>query len=330
MNKKLFHYNLPKEFIAQKPVSPRDSSKLMVLENNRIYHKKFFEISEYLSKDDVLVINNSKVTPAKITGKKLTGGIVEILIVNKIKENIYSTIMKAQNKGIKIHFESGLEAEVLNRKGYFTELKFSMPDIQIYLKKYGSLPTPPYIKGKDFKQVQYQTTYAKKTGSIAAPTAGLHFTNELLEKIERKGVKIAEICLNVGLGTFLPVKVENIKEHKMHLETFTITKEASQTINNRKGRLFVVGTTSLRALEAANINGVVECGTKETEIFIYPGYKFKNKIDGMITNFHLPESTLLMLVSALVGKDKILEAYEVAKEKKYRFFSFGDAMLIIK
>ncbi|MBW2977874.1 tRNA preQ1(34) S-adenosylmethionine ribosyltransferase-isomerase QueA [Candidatus Woesearchaeota archaeon] len=321
-----FDYNLPEEFIAQKPVCPRDNSRLMVI-NDKIEHKRFYDIVDYLEKGDVLVINETKVIPAKLKGNKLTGGKVE-LIVREFNKNKCKCILKIRNPkiGTKMRFGkySG-ELIGIEKESFIVEFN---TNVNLIMKKIGVLPTPPYVKRKLQREEQYQTVYSKKKGSIAAPTAGLHFTKRLLDKIKKKGVKIAKVCLHVDFGTFLPVK--DINKSNLHSEYFEVDKNNADIINKRKGKLVVVGTTSVRALESvADKNGKIIAKKGETELFIKPGYKFKTQIDAMITNFHLPKSTLLMLVSAFIGRKKILDAYKIAVKKKYRFFSFGDAMLIL-
>ena len=338
-----FYYDLPKELIAQHPMEKRDESRLMVLnkQTKQLEHKVFKDIIDYLKPGDCLVRNNTKVIPARLYGKiigKETNKLVEILILKQLSNDNWEAIVRPGKKikpGVKIEFGEGLLiAEVLeiledgNRiihftyEGIFNEI----------LDKIGLMPLPPYITEKLEEKDRYQTVYAKYDGSAAAPTAGLHFTNELLQKIEEKGITIANVTLHVGIGTFRPVKVENVEEHKMHVEHFYIKKEDADKINNAKkngNSVIAVGTTSCRVLETvANNDGYVNETEGDTGIFIYPGYKFKC-VDKLITNFHLPESTLLMLVSALADKEFILNAYKKAVEEKYRFFSFGDAMLIM-
>jgi len=321
-----FDYNLPKEFIAQKPVSPRDRSKLMII-NKKLQHKKFYNIIDYLKKGDVLVINETKVIPAKLTGKKTTGAKVE-LIIEKINNDKCSCRIKATKPriGNKLIFNKYKAEIIAQDKDSFT-VKFN-ENVKKIIKNIGQLPTPPYVKRKLDRNSQYQTVYSKNKGSIAAPTAGLHFTKSLLKKIKQKGVKIAKLTLHVDFGTFLPVR--NINQNMLHEEYFEIDKKNADIINKRKGKLIVVGTTSVRALESANKNNKIIPKKGTTKLFIKPGYKFKTKIDGLITNFHLPKSTLLMLVSAFIGTKKILKAYKTAIKNNYRFFSFGDAMLIFK
>ena len=334
-----FNYELPEELIAQVPIKQRDESRLMVLDRNKhtIEHKVFKDIIDYLEPGDCLVRNNTKVIPARIYGKKETGANVEFLLLNNIEGDIWETIVRPGNKlhvGAKVIFGDGvLKAEILDTMpGGTRKVKFTYNGIfNEILDKIGLMPLPPYIHEELKEKDRYQTVYAKYDGSAAAPTAGLHFTPELLEKIEEKGVKIANVTLHVGIGTFRPVKEEKVEDHEMHSEHFYIKQEDVEKINSTKKegkRVIAVGTTSCRVLETiADDNGRVEATEGDTQIFIYPGYKFKC-LDGLITNFHLPQSTLLMLVSALAGKDFILEAYNKAVKEKYRFFSFGDAMFI--
>ena len=339
MDLKEFYYDLPEELIAQVPIQKRDESRLMVLDRNNetIEHKIFKNILDYLKPGDCLVRNNTKVIPARIYGKKETGANVEFLLLNNIEGDIWEAIVRPGNKlhvGTKVTFGEGLlNAEILEvMEGGTRKVKFTYNGIfNEILDQIGLMPLPPYIHKELKEKDRYQTVYAKYQGSAAAPTAGLHFTEELLEKIKEKGVEIANVTLHVGIGTFRPVKVEKIEEHHMHSEHYYIKKEDAEKINNAKkngGRIISVGTTSCRVLESiADENGFVKETEGDTSIFIYPGYKFKC-IDALITNFHLPESTLLMLVSALAGKDYIMKAYKEAVEQKYRFFSFGDAMFI--
>ena len=339
MDVKDFYYDLPEELIAQVPIKKRDESRLMVLdrENQTIEHKIFKDILDYLKPGDCLVRNNTKVIPARIYGKKETGANVEFLLLNNIEGDIWESIVRPGNKlhiGTKVIFGDGLlKAEILDvLEGGTRKVKFYYEGIfNEILDLIGLMPLPPYIHEELKEKDRYQTVYAKYQGSAAAPTAGLHFTDELLEKIKEKGVEIANVTLHVGIGTFRPVKVNKIEDHHMHSEHFYIKKEDVDKINNTKkngGRIISVGTTSCRVLESiADEQGFVKEVEADTSIFIYPGYKFKC-IDGLITNFHLPESTLLMLVSALAGKDYIMKAYKEAVEEKYRFFSFGDAMFI--
>ena len=334
-----FDYDLPEELIAQVPIKKRDESRLMVLDrkNKTIEHKKFKDIIEYLEPGDVLVRNNTKVIPARLYGNKETGAKVEFLLLNNIEGDIWECIVRPGNKlhiGAKVIFGDGLlKAEILDTmEGGTRKVKFFYDGIfNEILDKIGLMPLPPYIHESLKDNDRYQTVYAKYEGSAAAPTAGLHFTDELLKKLEEKGVIIANVTLHVGIGTFRPVKEENVEEHKMHTEHFYIKKEDAEKINNAKTkgkRVIAVGTTSCRVLETiADENGMVKETEGDTGIYIYPGYKFKC-LDGLITNFHLPQSTLLMLVSALAGKEYIMEAYKEAVKEKYRFFSLGDAMFI--
>ena len=322
-----FDYNLPKELIAQKPAAPKDHSRLMVV-GRIIKHQYFYDIINYLKKDDVLVINDTKVSRAKIQGRKITGSKIELILCKKLN----STGFECRIKGNKIRIGNkyvfgSLQCEVIAQKNDIFTVKFNKPITQEIINKLFELPLPPYVKRKIQNDSEYQTVYSDKEGSLAAPTAGLHFTNGLLKKIQDKGVKIARICLHVDFSTFLPV-CGKIQEHKMHKEYFEITKENAGIINNRKGRLITVGTTSVRALESSCKNGKILPQKTLTEIFIYPGYRFKTKIDALITNFHFPKSTLLMLVSAYFGREKILEAYKIAVKEKYHFYSLGDAMLL--
>ncbi len=334
-----FDYDLPKELIAQTPIEKRDESRLMVLDRSKetIEHRKFKDIVEYLKPGDVLVRNNTKVIPARLYGRKETGAHVEFLLLNNIEGDIWECIVRPGNKlhaGVKVIFGDGLlKAEVIETmEGGTRKVKFYYDGIfNEILDKIGLMPLPPYIHESLKDNDRYQTVYAKYEGSAAAPTAGLHFTEELLQELQNMGVEVANVTLHVGIGTFRPVKEENVEEHKMHTEHFYIKKEDVEKINNAKKegrRVIAVGTTSCRVLETiADENGLVKETEADTGIFIYPGYKFKC-LDGLITNFHLPQSTLLMLVSALAGKDYIMRAYKEAVKEKYRFFSFGDAMFI--
>ena len=335
-----FDYNLPEELIAQVPIAKRDESRLMVLhrESKKVEHKTFKDIIDYLRPGDCLVRNNTKVIPARLYGKKETGANVEFVLLNQIEGDIWESIVRPGNKlkpGTKVEFGDGLlKATILDiMDGGTRKVEFEYEGIfNEILDEIGLMPLPPYIHESLKEKDRYQTVYAKYDGSAAAPTAGLHFTPELLKKIEEKGVKIANVTLHVGIGTFRPVKEENIEEHKMHTEHFYIKQEDVEKINETKkagGRVIAVGTTSCRVLEtiASEETGLVEATEGDTGIYIYPGYKFKC-IDGLITNFHLPKSTLLMLVSALAGREFVLDAYNEAVKEKYRFFSFGDAMLI--
>ena len=334
-----FFYDLPKELIAQTPAEPRDSSRLLVLhkDTGETEHRIFRDIIDYLHEGDVLVINDSKVIPARLYGVKEDSGItVEVVLLRSRGLDVWETLVRPGRRcspGTKIIFGDGLlRAEVLETvEGGNRLLKFAYEGDNIFhvLDKVGQMPLPPYITEKLKDKNRYQTVYAKEEGSAAAPTAGLHFTPELLERIKAKGVVIAPVMLHVGLGTFRPVKEDRIEEHEMHSEFISVSKETADLINNREGRVFAVGTTSCRTLESASDeNGIVHPVTDDTKIFIYPGYRFKIT-DALITNFHLPESTLLMLVSALTSREMMLKTYNEAIDMKYRFFSFGDAMLIL-
>ena len=336
-----FYYDLPEELIAQDPLEDRTASRLLVLDRKTgaVKHKIFSDVIDYLNKGDCLVINNTRVIPARLIGEKEgTGGKVEVLLLKRRANDVWETLVKPGKKlkpGAKITFGDGrLRAEVLEVVEEGNRLvKFHYEGIfEEILDSLGEMPLPPYITHKLEDKEMYQTVYAKFDGSAAAPTAGLHFTKELLNKIEEKGIKIASITLHVGLGTFRPVKVDDVNNHHMHTEWYEVNAEAAEIINETKrngGRVICVGTTSCRTIESvADENGYMKAKTGETDIFIYPGYKFK-VMDGLITNFHLPESTLVMLVSAFAGKENVLSAYETAVKEKYRFFSFGDAMILI-
>lgn len=335
-----FNYELPERLIAQHPSEKRDESRLMVLnrEKQTIEDKVFKDVINYLNPGDCLVRNNTKVIPARLYGKKETGANVEFLLLKRVHDDTWEVIVRPGRKllaGAKVIFGDGiLEAtidKVLDNGNREVTFKYNGIFNEI-LDQIGMMPLPPYIKEKLKEKDRYQTVYAKYDGSAAAPTAGLHFTEELLEKIKEKGVEIANVTLHVGIGTFRPVKVENVEEHNMHSEHYYIKQEDADKINNAKKngkRIISVGTTSCRVLESiADENGFVKETEGDTSIFIYPGYKFKC-IDSLITNFHLPESTLIMLVSSLAGKDFIMKAYKKAVDEEYRFFSFGDAMIIL-
>ncbi len=336
-----FYYDLPEELIAQDPLKDRSSSRLLVLrkDTGETEHRIFSDIIEYLDPGDCLVINDTKVIPARLHGiKEGTGAHIEVLLLKRKEDNIWETLVRPGKKarpGTRLTFGDGrMKAEILDVVDEGNRLiRFEYDGIfEEVLDALGEMPLPPYITHKLEDKNRYQTVYARHEGSAAAPTAGLHFTQDLLEKIQAKGVHIARVTLHVGLGTFRPVKVDDVENHHMHSEFYMIGKEAADTINAARrqgGRIISVGTTSTRTLEsAADAQGFVRETSGWTDIFIYPGYRFKC-IDALITNFHLPESTLLMLVSALAGKDHILDAYKEAVEKRYRFFSFGDAMFIV-
>ena len=338
-----FYYHLPEELIAQFPSAERDGCRLMVLDRNsgEVTHKHFYDIIDYLNPEDMLVVNSSKVIPARLLGKTdKTGSDMELLLLRILDSGEWETLVRPGKRakvGAGFDFGGILHATVTavlddgNRVVKFDYDTEKYGSIYEVLDAVGNMPLPPYITKKLENKSDYQTVYAKEEGSAAAPTAGLHFTNELLEKIRAKGVGYGEVTLHVGLGTFRPVKVDKIEEHEMHGEYFHISAEVAEEINHRRangGRIIAVGTTSCRVLESASTDdGKVHPMNAETAIFIYPGYNFK-AVDALITNFHLPESTLIMLISALAGRDKVMNAYEKAVEEKYRFFSFGDAMLI--
>lgn len=338
MNIKEFDFNLPEELIAQHAIEPRDHSKLLVLNKNKRTreHKKFFNIIDFLKKDDVLVINRTKVIPARLFGKKETGSVMECFLLKRYDLYTWEVLLKPAKKlklGQKIIFSDELSAELVEIKEDGNRvLKFKFEGrFEEILDRLGEMPLPPYIAEKLEDKNRYQTVYAKEGESVAAPTAGLHFTEELLEKIREKGITIAEVFLDVGLGTFRPVQVENILEHNMHSESYRVPKETADIINKAKKnnqRIIAVGTTSVRTLESVvNEDGIVEAKEGDTSIFIYGDYKFK-VVDGIITNFHLPKSTLIMLISAFGGKEFVFESYEEAIKEKYRFYSFGDSMFI--
>ena len=336
-----FYYELPEELIAQDPLEDRSSSRLLVLDrkSGAVSHHVFRKITEYLKEGDCLVINDTKVIPARLIGSKIgTGARIEVLLLKRKENNIWETLVKPGKKmkaGAKISFGDGLlTGEVIDIVEEGNRLiRFSFEGIfEEILDQLGQMPLPPYITHQLQDKNRYQTVYAKHTGSAAAPTAGLHFTPELLRAIEERGIEIAKVTLHVGLGTFRPVKVDEITDHHMHSEFYQIDEEAAKKINRAKetgNRVICVGTTSCRTIEsAADESGHLKAKSGWTDIFIYPGYEFR-ALDGLITNFHLPESTLIMLVSALAGRENVLAAYEEAVKERYRFFSFGDAMLVI-
>ena len=339
MSTEEFDYYLPEELIAQTPIEKRDTSRLMILDKNtgEIEHKHFYDIIDYLNKGDVLVVNDSKVIPARIIGtKEETGAVIELLMLKNIENDTWECLTRPAKRvsvGTTIKFSDRLSCictEVFDEG--IRHFKFIYDGILMeILDELGEMPLPPYIHEKLDDKDRYQTVYAKNIGSAAAPTAGLHFTQELLSKIKEKGVIVTSITLHVGLGTFRPVNVEDVTKHKMHSEYYSMSRETAEILNNAKlsnNKIISVGTTTTRTLETiyTKYNTFKEC-SGNTDIFIYPGYKFK-AINNLITNFHLPKSTLIMLVSALAGKDNILNAYKIAVENKYRFFSFGDAMYI--
>ena len=337
-----FYYDLPEELIAQTPMEKRDTSRLLVLdrESGGLTHKHFYDVCDYIRPEDILVVNSSRVIPARLLGENANGSPIELLLLRMHENGIWETLVRPGKRarvGATFCFGGILNAEITEVLPDGNRLvRFSYPDAykSIYevLDAVGQMPLPPYITKKLDDKSRYQTVYAKEEGSAAAPTAGLHFTPELLAALRAKGTGYAEVTLHVGLGTFRPVKVDAIRDHLMHAETFHIEKETADEINRRRregGRVIAVGTTACRVLESVtDENGIVHPMSGETGIFIYPGYRFR-AVDALITNFHLPESTLIMLVSALAGKDNIMNAYKTAVEEKYRFFSFGDAMLIV-
>ncbi len=336
-----FYYDLPEELIAQEPLKDRSSSRLLVLhkDTGEIEHKIFKDITAYLKKGDCLVINDTKVMPARLIGaRKNTGARVEILLLTRKDMDTWEVLTypgkKAKPSDVITFGDGRLEAEILEViEGGNRIVKFKYNGVfENILDELGEMPLPPYITHKLEDKNRYQTVYAVHEGSAAAPTAGLHFTKELLEEIKNMGIEIAHVTLHVGLGTFRPVKVDDVTNHEMHSEYYVVEQAEADKINNARkngGRIVAVGTTSTRTLESVtDEEGIVHAGSDWTRIFIYPGYKFK-AIDCLITNFHLPESTLIMLVAALVGKDRILDTYKIAVDEKYRFFSFGDAMLIV-
>jgi len=341
-----FDYDLPKELIAQFPAEKRDHSNMMVLnkENQTVEHKKFFNIVDLLNENDLLVMNNTKVIPARLIGKKSTGANIEVFLLKNISNKTFEVLIKP-SKRIKpdtiIHFSDELSAKAISRTEndkWLVELIYN-GNFEKILDRVGNIPLPPYISrqltDEEIKKLdyeRYQTVYAEKRGSVAAPTAGLHFTPEILERLKQKGVQICYVTLNVGLGTFKPVKAENILDHKMDREFYEIPETTANLINKAKSEdknIVAVGTTTVRTLESAFQRcGKIEATCGESELFIYPGYKF-NVVDKLITNFHLPKSTLLMLVSALAGKDFVFKSYSEAIDKKYRFYSYGDCMIIV-
>lgn len=334
-----FNFELPPELIAQTPIEKRDASRLLVLnkETGEVEHKHFYDLPSFLKPGDCLVLNNSRVLPARLFGRRSGGGACEVLLLIDRGEKVWECLVRPGKKlrvGAKISFGDGqLTAEVVGEtEGGNRLVRFDYEGIFLEtLERLGKMPLPPYIKEELEDSERYQTVYSKVVGSAAAPTAGLHFTEDLLNKVQSMGVKVCYVTLHVGLGTFRPVKAENLDEHEMHSEYCVISQETADTINQTKregGRVICVGTTSCRTIESwANDDGTMEAKAGWTNIFIYPGYKFK-VLDCLITNFHLPESTLIMLVSALAGHEKVMNAYEIAVREQYRFFSFGDAMFI--
>lgn len=335
-----FYYDLPEELIAQIPIEPRDQSRLLVFnkDTGELLHKHFYDVFDYLKAGDCLVLNDTRVLPARIFGTRVdTGSIVEFVLLKQKEQNVWECLAgpgKKAKVGHKFTFSDKLSAEVIEVLDDGNRIVKFAPNGEFFavLDEVGQMPLPPYIKEKLQDKERYQTVYSRELGSAAAPTAGLHFTKEMLASLKEKGINIAYVTLHVGLGTFRPVKVDDVTQHKMHSEHYSITKENADIINSTKangGRVICVGTTSCRTVESAmqTFGEIKEC-CDDTSIFIYPGYTFKC-MDGLITNFHLPESTLIMLVSAFAGYEKTMNAYNVAVSEKYRFFSFGDAMLIL-
>ncbi len=324
-----FDYELPKEAIAQVPVNPRDSAKLMVIDrkSGKIEHKIFKDILDYLKKDDFLVLNETKVIRARLHGNKTTGARVEVFLLKKIDEKIWQTLVRPGGKikeGTEVIFSDSVRGKCVKHLEDGTRyFEFNVNDAE--LERIGEVPLPPYITSRRSKPEDYQTVFARIPGSVAAPTAGLHFTSELLKKVEEKGVKILKISLDVGLDTFKPIEEENIEDHKMHTEFYRISPQVAKEIENRKGRIFAVGTTVVRSLESWMKTGKL---SGYTDLYIYPPYEFK-VVDALITNFHIPRSSLIVLVSAFAGRELVMKAYKIALKKGYRFFSFGDACLFL-
>lgn len=339
MQVKDFDYYLPEDRIAQHPLKQRDSSKLMVLDvtSEQIYDKVFTDMLEYLQDGDVLVFNDTRVIPARLIGKRPTGANIEVFLLKQLENDEWEVLVKPGRKALpdtEIEFGVDFKCRVVSKTDFGGRIvKFEYNGIfNELLEKYGAMPLPPYIKAKLEDRERYQTVYAKHDGSVAAPTAGLHFTPELLERLRNKGVQTAFVTLHVGIGTFRPVSAEQIEDHQMHSESYLVTSEVAELVNRAKSegrRIIAVGTTAIRTLESATREGKLIAGCGDTAIFIYPGYQFKT-VDAIITNFHLPQSTLIMLVSAYAGREFVLRAYEHAVQTDYRFFSFGDAMFLTK
>ncbi|MFQ5474315.1 MAG: tRNA preQ1(34) S-adenosylmethionine ribosyltransferase-isomerase QueA [Candidatus Nanoarchaeia archaeon] len=327
-----FTYKLPKSLIAQSPIRPRDHSRLLVVDGRKLSHRHFFDIADYFEKGDILVLNETKVSRAKITGKKTSGSPVELIIQKRIYSDRYECRVKGHKPkvGDKHVYKNGLKGEITGKDKDIYTISFNK-NITKQLTKRFALPLPPYITQKIRREEEYQTSFARKEGSVAAPTAGFHFTPVLLNKLKKKGVKIVKISLHIDFGTFIPIEAEDVTKHKMRAEYFEVSKAAANTINKRNGRLFVVGTTCVRALEsAADRKGRIRDIKETTDLYIYPGYRWKTRIDALITNFHLPKSTLLLLVSAFIGRERLLKAYQTAVRRRYRFYSFGDSILLFR
>lgn len=337
-----FHFDLPESLIAKYPTEQRTASRLLGLEGNtgKVTHRQFTDIVDIVTANDLLVFNNTRVIPARLLGKKSTGGSVEVLIERMLPNNIalaHVRASKSPKAGATLRLEDAIDVEVLGRRDALFELKFLHDESLLsLLEAHGHMPLPPYIDrpDEDTDKTRYQTVYNEKPGAVAAPTAGLHFDDDILEKLKNKGTKLAFVTLHVGAGTFQPVRVDNIEEHQMHAEYAEVPQEVVDAVLKTKkngGRVIAVGTTSVRSLESASANSqnTIQPFFEDTSIFIYPGYKF-NVVDAMITNFHLPESTLMMLISAFAGRENVMSAYQQAIDQKYRFFSYGDAMFIEK
>jgi len=321
-----FDFDLPEELIAQKPAEPRDHSRLMVV-NDKIEHRMFYELPAYLKKGDVMVFNDTKVIKAKFHAKKESGGKVTLILFDP-KEKTFIFMGKNPRPGLKIYVED-VEGKIVEKNEGICKIDFKM-DMDELIKKYGETPLPPYIKEKIENDSLYQTVYSKNEGSIAAPTAGLHFTEKLLNEIDEIGVKRVFLTLHISYSTFKPIKEEDIIKEKLHEEFFSIPEETAKVVNKSDGRVIAVGTTVVRAMESSSLDGILYPGLGKTDIFIKPPYNFRSKIDAMITNFHIPRSSLIMLVTAFGGYERVMKAYSIAIKEKYRFYSFGDAMLLFK
>jgi len=323
-----YDFYLPKELISQNPIEPRDECRLMVLKENKIEDRIFRDIIDYLEKDDILVLNNSKVIRARLFGKKPTGGNVELLFIEKKDLPVFLVKGKNIREGMTVEIGEFV-GKIIEKNGGMAKIDFKT-DIKKLIEKYGKIPIPPYIKNDIKNPDMYQTVYSSEEGSIAAPTAGLHFTEDLLNRIKNKGVRIEYLTLHISYATFKHIEESEIKNKTLHEEIYHIPEETAEKINARNGRLFAVGTTVVRALESSSRNNKVYPGTFNTDLFIMEGYRFQSGIDGIITNFHIPRSSLIMLVTAFGGYERVMGAYKIAVEKGYRFFSFGDAMLIFR